>query len=60
MILYTLYQFKKMCDSGCFIDDDGVGFYARNGKKSDKGAVPSNIRDGRINFSYTHVAWFNK
>jgi len=39
----TLSEFIEACETGCFIDYDGVGYYATGSKMSDKTIYPSNV-----------------
>ena len=56
----TLEDFIKYVESGCFVNDDGYGDYATSIEISNLLAIPSRIKDGKINRSFTHVVWFNR
>jgi hypothetical protein len=60
--LMTFSKFKKYCESGLFIDYDGVGNYASKNKMSNKIISPSDFEDGWVlkNPEFTHVVWFNR
>jgi len=59
--LMTLDEFVDCVKTGLFIDYDGSGYYATESLYDrDSPAIPSEIKQGKINSSYTHVAWFNK
>lgn len=50
--------FQAVC-SGLFVDGDGVGYPAREGKMDrSRHILPSSVR--AIPQDATHVAWFNK
>jgi len=59
--LMTLKGFIDVVNGGGFIDYDGSGYYA-----NDKGyfrahaARPSEVKAGKVEDKFTHVAWFNK
>lgn len=59
--MMTIEEFVKTVLSGGFIDWDGSGYYS-DGKVfyHEKPAWPSEIMAGKIDRSFTHVAWFNK
>jgi len=59
--LFSLEDFIEYCRNGMFIDYDGSGTYATAtmiSKTHD--AIPSEIKDGKIDRSWTHVMWFNR
>lgn len=58
--LMTLQEFIECCECGGFIDYDGSGNYSTATEMSDKEVVPSDITNGIIDYSYSHVVWFNK
>jgi hypothetical protein len=58
--LMTLEKFTDCCKCGGFMDYDGCGNYCTAIEMSDKEAVPSDITNGIIDYSYSHVVWFNK
>lgn len=59
--LYPLEEFINHCKDGCFIDWDGIGYYATNDQiDRELEAKPSEILKGKVNKNFTHVMWFNK
>ena len=62
--LFTIKEFKELCDDGCFIDWDGTGQYSDEefiyGDPWNDTANPSDFRAGNIRTDFTHVMWFNK
>lgn len=58
--LMLIDDFKEACDTGSFIDSDGMGYYAIETAKSAVRAKPSDFRRGIIDRDYTHIIWFNK
>lgn len=52
--LFDLAQFNEMRESGMITEDDGQGYWARDGKMSDDEVFSSSVDDA------THVVWFNK
>lgn len=57
--VYTIQEFREMCQVGGFVDDDGVGHPAVGGRFNQNVAIsPSNI--AAIPPEATHVVWFNK
>ena len=59
--LFTIADFRQCVDIGLFIDEDGSGYYSDGVLYGDKDvAKPSEIGNGIINPSATHVIWFNK
>lgn len=57
---YTLEEFKSMCETKQFIDEDGIGFYATETSKSDVEIKPSDVEENLIREDFSHVIWFNK
>lgn len=57
--LMTLAEFEQACRAGSFTNDDGHGYYVLDGQMLGS-ATPSTIRNGIVDRSMTHVAWFNK
>jgi hypothetical protein len=58
---YALIDFVEYCRNSGFIDYDGTGYYATPTKMSRMHRVkPSDICEGRIDYSWTHVIWFNR
>lgn len=59
--LFTLEEFINLCKTGAFIDYDGAGYYATKSRMSRSShAIPSEICDGKIDNSWSHVMWFNR
>lgn len=57
--LMTLAEFERACRAGSFVNSDGHGYYVRDGMMFGS-ATPSMIRNGIVDRTATHVAWFNK
>lgn len=58
---YALIDFVCYCQEQSFIDYDGTGFYSTPSKMSrTHQAIPSEIKGGKIDYSWTHVIWFNR
>ncbi len=59
--LMTMREWIKCVESGGFIDYDGFGLYAfkdicfRNTQ-----VMPSDVKKGKIDKSFTHIVWYNK
>jgi hypothetical protein len=61
--LFTIQEFIEMVKSGCFVNDDGTGYYATDlAYDRDAIARPSDIYKGIVlkGYGHTHVVWFNK
>jgi hypothetical protein len=58
--VFTLRDFVLACQCGSFVDYDGSGEYAIDGRLSRIAAIPSMILAGSIEERFTHVTWFNK
>lgn len=59
--IFSLKIFIERCQDGSFMDNDGIGFYAlETGMSRKNEATPSQIINNIIDYSWTHVAWFNK
>lgn len=56
----TMKDFIGYCKSGCFIDDDGSGYYATKDKMTDIPVYPSDITSGNYRKDFDYVVWFNK
>jgi len=56
----TMEEWLECVECGGFIDYDGSGNYATATQMSDKEVVPSDVKKGSIDKSFTHVVWFNK
>jgi len=57
--LFTVREFMCSVESGLFIDNDGIGYYATDTQMSDLEAIPSQFNPD-IDPIFTHVMWFNK
>lgn len=60
--LFTLQDFITYVKHGAFMDDDGTGYYAISSGAYSRihQVLPSDIRDEKIDKSWTHVMWFNR
>ncbi len=58
--MYPLEEFVDMCESGCFIDYDGFGYYSDGTTESDNKVYPSDIVGGEVDRDWTHVVWYNR
>jgi len=60
--LMTLERFIDCCNSGGFIDYDGVGQYATSSRmlSGRRGVFPSEIKEGKIDRRWSHIVWFNR
>jgi hypothetical protein len=58
--LISIEEFVDMCKRGSFIDYDGFGNYAMVDGMSTKKVYPSDIIGRKIDYTYTHVVWFNR
>ena len=56
----TLEDFKEACESWCFIDDDGHGYYASETEESSIPICPSDFDSDCVRDDFTHVVWYNK
>ena len=56
----TRQEFEEACKGGCFIDDDGHGYYTTQTEMSDHKLYPSDLREGWKYPDMTHMVWFNK
>jgi hypothetical protein len=54
----TVEDFKEACESGGFIDYDGFGNPAKDGKASEQRIFPS--QRGLIPADATHIVWYNR
>jgi hypothetical protein len=57
----TVEEFKEDCASGGFIDYDGFGYPAKDGKTASGGehrVYPS--ERGKIPADATHIVWYNR
>jgi hypothetical protein len=56
----TIDDFIRECRHYNFIDDDGFGEYATETEKTDIRIDPSDVTSNNIDFTYTHVVWYNR
>jgi len=56
----TIGQWIDQVLLGMFVNYDGHGKYATHDEMSDIIVVPSDVREGKIDFNWTHIVWFNK
>jgi len=56
----TLEEFKDSCDCGAYVNYDGIGQYASATQESSVYVKPSDVFNGLLDTSYTHVVWYNK
>lgn len=56
----SLEDFIDNVKAGGFIDYDGNGNYARDGKMSDIVIHPSDVRHGSIRDDFDTIVWFNR
>lgn len=54
----TVEEWRSCVESGCFIDDDGIGTPAKDGMMMDRDVWPSGMDD--VPEDATHIVWFNK
>ncbi len=52
--IMTVAEWQESVDSGCFIPDDGTGYWCKDGKESRSEVFETPAEDA------THVAWYNK
>lgn len=55
-----LAEFISCCESGFFIDYDGVGNYASATEMFPQEVYPSDVQRKNIDRQFSHVVWFNK
>lgn len=59
--VYSIEEFKGMCECGGFIDYDGHGNYVKDGKESNVMVKPSDIMAGFVrDKEFDSVVWFNR
>ena len=56
----SIKDFVSCCKSGGFVDYDGSGYYARDGKMSNIAIRPSDVKYNAIRTDFDSVVWFNK
>lgn len=57
--VYTIEEFKNLCEHKMFIDYDGFGYPVRE-KRADKKIIVKPSQITNIPHDATHVVWFNK
>lgn len=58
---FPMKEFKELCLSRCFIDDDGVGHFCVGNKMTDLICYPSYVLDDNFDdLRFDGVMWFNK
>ena len=59
--LMTMEEFIWGCENGpALIDYDGYGYYALENCQTKIVVVPSMLKDGTLDTTFTHVMWFNR
>lgn len=59
--LMTLGEFVARCLAGLFIDYDGNGHYSDGEVRFTKRIInPSDVTNGDIDTSFSHVVWYNR
>lgn len=58
--LMTLEEFIEDCESRCLIDYDGWGYYSDGKGMVTIPVFPSDVTEGDIDKTFTHVVWFNR
>ena len=58
--MYTIEDFKEMCEAEVLMDSDGFGEYATETSKSDVEILPSDVKENLIRNDFPYVIWFNK
>jgi hypothetical protein len=56
----TLNEFVANVVGGGFIDYDGYGHYSDGKSVFAKIVYPSDVKNGRIDRSFSHVVWYNR
>lgn len=56
----TIKSFISSCKGGMFIDEDGYGFYIKDGKETDIEIRPSDVEYNAVRNDFTQMIWFNK
>lgn len=52
--VFTVEEWKEAVANGSFVNDDGSGFWMKDGKESQDEVFSTEPEDA------THVAWYNK
>ena len=59
--MFSIKEFKAMCECGGFIDYDGHGYYCKDGKQSDVMVKPSDVKhDAYREDEFDSVMWYNR
>lgn len=60
--LYTVAEFKEMCEAGDIMDDDGMGYFSTETTESEEEVSCENLACGGAapHPKYTHVRWYNR
>ena len=60
--LYTIAEFKEMCEAGHLIDYDGIGYFSTETTESGEQVSCKKMREGKgvPSPEYTHVRWYNR
>jgi hypothetical protein len=45
---------------GAFIDYDGFGYYATETQETNVRVIPSDVANGKIDTTWTHIVWYNR
>jgi hypothetical protein len=56
----TIKQWIRCVKSGGFIDYDGYGYYATKTKMSNKIVRPSDVKNKKIDKTFSYIVWFNR
>ncbi len=56
----TLDEFIACVHDGLYTDDDGGGNYSDGTTESDKNISPSDVEADNIDWTFSHVVWYNK
>jgi len=56
----TIKKFIACVKAGGFIDDDGYGYYVKDGKKTDVTIHPSDVHHKALRKGFDTIIWFNR
>ena len=56
----SLKDFIECCKDGGFIDYDGSGTYAKDGKLSNISIFPSDVKHNSVRKDFDTIIWFNR
>lgn len=64
-VVFTIEEFREMCNDGAFIDDDGYGYYLADKNISNEMVRPSDFvcaprRKYKWIEKFTHIVWYNR